>query len=231
MLDATHGATGAAAGSAVQRKPDAATSSTAHDEGPPTKAVPHAKWPVFDDTGLPYKIVSAKEPVRFWTVSDWVRSRAERLEGGGHAVSSACAAEIFEALGWVPKDKIRFAAARVVFDITQRVAEHQVDASAFYVLGLPTSRPVASHAVSRKGDHILQVATRLPDPDVPQGGVAFKVDKHGRPVPKGGFEILNPYERGRYQHQHGVFEQAVLNESHQEAVPANNQSYQEAVPE
>jgi hypothetical protein len=66
---------------------------------------------------------------------------------------------------------------------------------------------------------------------VGQGGVAFKVDKHGRPVPKGGFEILNPYERGQYQHQHEVFEQAVLNESHQEAVPANNQSYQEAVPE
>lgn len=52
-----------------------------------------------------------------------------------------------------------------------------------------------------------------------QGGVAFKVNERGQPVPKGGIEILNPYERKRYEHQHDVFEQTVLNESHQEAVP------------
>jgi hypothetical protein len=51
-----------------------------------------------------------------------------------------------------------------------------------------------------------------------QDGVAFKVNDQSQPVPKGTFEIANPYDRGRYQHQHMIFERAVLDESHQQAV-------------
>jgi hypothetical protein len=51
-----------------------------------------------------------------------------------------------------------------------------------------------------------------------QGGVGFKVNDRGQPVPKGSVEIANPYERGRYQHQRDVFEQTVLAESHQHVV-------------
>ena len=51
-----------------------------------------------------------------------------------------------------------------------------------------------------------------------QDGVAFKVNDQGQPVPKGTFEIANPYDRGRYQRQHKIFESTVLDESHQQAV-------------
>lgn len=50
-----------------------------------------------------------------------------------------------------------------------------------------------------------------------QDGVAFKVNDQGQPVPKGTFEISNPYDRGRYQRQFKIFERAVLDESHQQA--------------
>jgi hypothetical protein len=156
---------GAGTSAAVQRKSGAGAAQTARDDGPPTTKTPHSKWPVFSDNGLPYKIVSATDPVQFWTISDWIRAGAGFKASGNRATSPACAAEIFGALGWVPKDRIEFAAQHVTFDISRRVAESQVAPSAFYYLGMPTSRPV----VSRTARDIVQVATRLDDPSVPAG--------------------------------------------------------------
>lgn len=151
---------------AVQRKPDLNAAPTTHDDGPQTVKQPHAKWPVFAETGLPYKIVSAKDPVQFWTVSDWIRSSAGfKTDGSTHATAPACAAEILDALGWVAKDRIESASKHIVFDISRRVAPSQVAASAFYYTGLPTSRSV----VSRASHDIVEVATRLNDPNVPAG--------------------------------------------------------------
>lgn len=52
-----------------------------------------------------------------------------------------------------------------------------------------------------------------------QHGIAFKVNAEGLPVPKGPFEILNPYEKGIYQVQHDTFRQEVLAQGHQKAQP------------
>lgn len=134
-------------------------------DAPPTAQVPHARWPVFAATGKPYQIVSAKDPVQLWTVSAWLRSDAGFVAHGSHAKSPACAAEILDALGWVPKDRIAHAANDLVFDISQPIRGQQLSARAFSFVGLPTGRPV----VSREGGDVVAVATPLDNPDVPDG--------------------------------------------------------------
>jgi hypothetical protein len=156
---------GGAGGPAVQRKSSGDPTPAARDDGPQTVKAPHAKWPVFSENGLPYKIVSPQSPVQFWTVSDWIRAGAGFKANGNRAVSPACAAELLRALGWVPDERIESAAQHLAFDISRRVVENQVDAHAFYYIGLPTSRPV----VSRVSRDVVQVATPLDDPNVPAG--------------------------------------------------------------
>jgi len=178
------GATGAAT-SAVQRKETKDLDHQAHlkntdveipalaeagaartpTDAPPTTQTPHAKWPVFAATGKPYQIVSAKDPVQLWTVSAWLRSDAGFVAHGSHARAPACAAEILDALGWVPKDRIARAAQDLVFDISQPIRGQQLSARGFSFVGLPTGRPV----VSREGGDIVAVATPLETPDVPDG--------------------------------------------------------------
>ncbi|HTE50660.1 MAG TPA: DUF4157 domain-containing protein [Kofleriaceae bacterium] len=52
-----------------------------------------------------------------------------------------------------------------------------------------------------------------------QDGIAFKVNARGQAVPKGVYEIKNPYEKGLFQLQFKIFEQTVLDASHQKANP------------
>ena len=121
------------------------------------------EWHVFSQNNLPYLILSSQPPVRFWTVSDWIRAGAGFEAHGNHARSPACAAEIIRALGWVPEERIDFAAKNIVFDISRRVVPSEVSARGFSFLGMPTSTPV----VSREGSDLVVVATRVED--VPAG--------------------------------------------------------------
>jgi hypothetical protein len=52
-----------------------------------------------------------------------------------------------------------------------------------------------------------------------QQGVAFKVDARGRAIPKGPFEVKNPYHPGTQAQQHRAFEQAVMDAGHRKAAP------------
>jgi hypothetical protein len=156
---------GSARGDAVQRKSDGDTApqTQPQDDGPPTVKAPGAKWHVFSQNNLPYLILSSQPPVRFWTVSDWIRAGAGFEAHGNHARSPACAAELIRALGWVPEERIEFAAKNIVFDISRRVVPSEVSARGFSFLGMPTSTPV----VSREGSDLVVVATRVDD--VPAG--------------------------------------------------------------
>lgn len=158
---------GRSGGNAVQRKSSAEPAAATPTDGPATTNAPGKKWAVFADNGLPYKIISAQPPIQFWTISDWIRA-GEGFQpnvNGRHAASPACAREIILALGWVPQERVELASKHVVFDISHHKARTQVEASAFFFLGMPSATPI----VSRVGSDIVEVATRLDDPNVPPG--------------------------------------------------------------
>ncbi len=169
LLDGIAGGN-APARAVVQRKAGqtgtAAQAAPEQENTPPTVQPPHAKYPVFSETGHPFKIESAKDPVRFWVVRDWITAgaRFEKTDAT-HARSPECAAELLGALGWVRPDRIASAAENLRFDISRRVAETEVAASAFYFTGMSSAKPV----VSRASQNHVQIAVQLADPDVPDG--------------------------------------------------------------
>jgi hypothetical protein len=149
---------------AVQRDRSNAPVVPTADE-PTTVSAPGAKWPVFARSGKPYDIISAKDPVRFWSATAWIRAGEGFQVSGAHGVSPACAAEIITALGWVAPDRVAAASKHLVFDLHRDVTANEVSASAFYYLGLPTAQAVVSRA-SRK---VVQVATPLAWQDITPG--------------------------------------------------------------
>lgn len=158
---------GRSSANTVQRKSSAEPAAAPPTDGPATTNAPGKKWAVFADNGLPYKIISPQPPIQFWTISEWIRA-GEGFQpnvNGRHAASPACAREIIQALGWVPEERVELASKHVVFDISHHKARTQVEASAFFFLGMPTATPI----VSRAGSEIVEVATRLDDPNVPPG--------------------------------------------------------------
>lgn len=65
-------------------------------------------------------------------------------------------------------------------------------------------RPGPTYSVEVKADPKL--------PDVGKAGVDFKLDASGNPVPKGPYEVKNPYQPGSAQAK--AFEQAMMNAGH-----------------
>ncbi len=162
-------------GAGAQPSPDTAAPVAAQAE-PPIVQAPHAKYPVFAETGQPYKIESPKDPVRFWVVRDWITAGAGfEKKSSTRANSPACATELLGALGWVRPDRIKSAAENLLFDISSRVAETEVAASAFYFTGMSSAKPV----VSRASQNHVQLAIQLADPDVP-ANTLIKIDDDQR---------------------------------------------------
>ena len=160
----------ASVGAVVQRKAGqadtAAQAAPEQENTPPTVQALHAKYPVFAETGHPFKIESAKDPVRFWVIRDWITAGAGfKKTDATHAHSPGCATELLGALGWVRPDRIATAAEHLTFDISRRVAETEVAASAFYFTGMPSAKPV----VSRASQNQIQIAVQLANQDVPAG--------------------------------------------------------------
>jgi hypothetical protein len=67
-----------------------------------------------------------------------------------------------------------------------------------------SNRNAPTYSVEVKKDPAL--------PDVGKDSVAFKVDRSGRPLPKGPFEVKNPYPEGSLQAD--VFEREIMNAGH-----------------
>ena len=167
LLDQHAGSSGGGGASgAVQRDTKGAQAAVvAPSNGAPALVKGAHAWPVLADGGKPYKIISAKDPVQFWTVSAWIRAGEGFHASGSKAVSPACAAEIITALGWVAPERVAAAAHHLVFDLHQEVTANEAAASAFYALGLPSAKPV----VSRASADLVQVAARLTEQNVPSG--------------------------------------------------------------
>ena len=66
------------------------------------------------------------------------------------------------------------------------------------------NRSVPTYSVEVKKDPSL--------PDVGQDSTAFKLDSSGRPLPKGPFDVKNPYPDGSMQAD--VFEREIMNAGH-----------------
>ena len=72
-----------------------------------------------------------------------------------------------------------------------------------------TKRPGPAYSVEVKKDPSM--------PDLGKEDAAFKVDPTGKAVPKGPFEVKNPYPRGSVQYEE--FTKAVMNAGHHSLPP------------